>query len=142
MSERYYLNNMSNAAVTITLSAQRVIEPNSSLPLNNKDVMMFKVLRAKRAGKASMLDNLRLSKIRIEDSTNYVKAETKIEPAKVEEQKPAEPAKVEEQKPAKEEKSKNKKEDKHEDKEAAKNQSEEDKAKAELEASLIDKQLI
>ena len=71
MSDRYYLNNMTEGVITLTLSTNRAIEPMSSLPLNTKDITMFKVLKAKRAGKSSALDGLRLSKIRIEDDTNY-----------------------------------------------------------------------
>ena len=62
MSDRYYLNNMSNGTIVIELSTRRTIEPMTSLPLNNTDVKMFKILRAKRSGRASMIDDLRLSK--------------------------------------------------------------------------------
>lgn len=77
MEKRYYLNNVTDSVITITLSTKRVINGKTSLPLNNKDVAMFKELKAKRAGRVSALDGLRLSTIRIEDSSNYTKADAK-----------------------------------------------------------------
>lgn len=141
MSDRYYLNNMSNGTIVIELSTRRTIEPMTSLPLNDTDVKMFKILRAKRAGRASMIDDLRLSKFKIEEDANYIAAhagktvEAKEEKPVVEEK----PAK--EEKPAEEHKEQNKRvaRDKKEEKVEA---AEEDKAKAELEASLTDKQFV
>ena len=71
MEKRYYLNNMSDSVVTITLSTKRTIKAKSSLPLNSKDVQLFKELKAKRAGRLSAFNDLRLSTIRIEDDSNY-----------------------------------------------------------------------
>lgn len=74
MEKRYYLNNMSDSVVTITLSTKRTIKAKSSLPLNSKDVQIFKELKAKRAGRLSAFNDLRLSTIRIEDDSNYNKS--------------------------------------------------------------------
>ena len=71
MEKRYYLNNMSDSVVTITLSTKRTIKAKSSLPLNSKDVQLFKEFKAKRAGRLSAFNDLRLSTIRIEDDSNY-----------------------------------------------------------------------
>lgn len=81
MQDRYYLNNMSDAEITIPLSAKRVIKPHTSLPLNNKDVAIFKEMKSKRKDRISRFDALRLSKIPLDRDSNYAKAE----PAKVEE---------------------------------------------------------
>ena len=71
MQDRYYLNNMSDAQVTINLSTKRVIEPHTSLPLNSKDVMMFKAMKAKRKDRISRFDSLKLSKIPLSEDSNY-----------------------------------------------------------------------
>ena len=81
MQDRYYLNNMSDAEITIPLSAKRVIKPHTSLPLNNKDVAIFKEMKSKRKDRISRFDALRLSKIPLDRDSNHAKAE----PAKVEE---------------------------------------------------------
>lgn len=120
MSDRYYLNNMSSSAINLTLSTKRVIQPYTSLPLNNKDVAMFKAMKAARRGKPSMLDNVRLSKIRIEDDANYTALTGRERP--VEELKDAENKK--------EDKSKeNKKDDKKEEDKSKENKKAEDKVK-------------
>ena len=75
---RYYLNNMTDEAIQITLTTHRIIYAKSSLPLNNKDVEIFKKLKRARKGKASQLDSLRLSKIRIEEDTNYTEKDALI----------------------------------------------------------------
>lgn len=77
-NERYYLNNITDSVITIQLSTKRAILAKSSLPLNDKDVAMFKLLRAKRAGKMTVLDGLRLSKIPIENDSNYSKEDETI----------------------------------------------------------------
>lgn len=77
-NERYYLNNITDSVITIQLSTKRSILAKSSLPLNDKDVAMFKLLRAKRAGKMTVLDGLRLSKIPIEHDSNYSKKDKTI----------------------------------------------------------------
>lgn len=74
---KYYLNNFSNEAITIQLSTKRTIAAKASLPLNNKDVAMFKVLKAKRTGLNMILNDLRLSTMPIEEDSNYTKVETK-----------------------------------------------------------------
>ena len=71
MQDRYYLNNMSDAQVTINLSTKRVIEPHTSLPLNSKDVMVFKAMKAKRKDRISRFDSLKLSKIPLSEDSNY-----------------------------------------------------------------------
>ena len=69
-----YLNNYSNSQVTIQLTAKRVIEPLTSLPLNDKDVLLVKEMIEARKGKSKMFtETLRLSRIRIEDDSNYKK---------------------------------------------------------------------
>lgn len=78
INERYYLNNITDSVITIQLSTKRVILAKSSLPLNDKDVAMFKLLRAKRAGKMTVLNGLRLSKIPIENDSNYSKNDETI----------------------------------------------------------------
>lgn len=71
MQDRYYLNNMSNAEVTINLSTRRVIKPFTSLPLNNKDVMIFKEMKAKRKDRISRFDSLKLSRIPLTEDSNF-----------------------------------------------------------------------
>lgn len=67
-----YLNNFSNSQITINLSAKRVIEPYSSLHLNDKDVTIIKDMIAKRHSSKSLFEDvLRMSKIRIEDDSRY-----------------------------------------------------------------------
>lgn len=87
-----YLNNYSNSQVTIQLTAKRVIEPLTSLPLNDKDVLLVKEMIEARRGKSKMFtETLRLSRIRIEDDSNYKKMceDAKINAeAKAEELKP------------------------------------------------------
>lgn len=84
MQDRYYLNNMSDAQVTITLSTKRVIEPHTSLPLNTKDVMVFKEMKAKRKGRISRFDSLRLSKIPLSKDSNYQALDNSVEEKPVE----------------------------------------------------------
>lgn len=74
MQDRYYLNNMSDAEITIPLSAKRVIKPHTSLPLNNKDVAIFKEMKSKRKDRISRFDALRLSKIPLDRDSNHAKA--------------------------------------------------------------------
>lgn len=140
MSDRYYLNNMSNGTIVIELSTRRTIEPMTSLPLNDTDVKMFKILRAKRAGKSSIIDDLRLSKFKIEEDANYIAAHAG-KTTEVKEEKHVEAKEPVEEKPAEEHKEQNKgaARDKKEEKVEA---TEEDKAKAELEASLTNKQFV
>lgn len=84
MQDRYYLNNMSDAQVTINLSTKRVIEPHTSLPLNSKDVMMFKAMKAKRKDRISRFDSLKLSKIPLSEDSNYKALNNPVEePAEV-----------------------------------------------------------
>ena len=112
MSDRYYLNNMSNGTIVIELSTRRTIEPMTSLPLNDTDVKMFKILRAKRARRASMIDDLRLSKFKIEEDANYIAAHAgKTVEAKEEKPKKKELHKKEEKTIVKEEKIEEKVED-------------------------------
>ena len=143
MSDRYYLNNMSNSVINLTLSTRRTIQPFTSLPLNTKVVVMFKAMKAARKGKPSMLDNVRLSKIRIEDDANYEVLTGKKKPEVAEEAKDgvkqAEDNKEEqvnkkEEKP--EDKKENKKDTKSEDEKEDKKDTEEDLAKKALEKGL------
>lgn len=148
MSDRYYLNNMSNSVINLTLSTRRTIQPFTSLPLNTKDIVIFKAMKAARKGKSSMLDNVRLSKIRIEDDANYEVLTGKKKPEVIEEVKedvkPAEDIQKDEQADKKEEKPEDKKEDKKdaksedkkEDKQEGKKATEEDLAKKALEQGL------
>ena len=144
MSDRYYLNNMSNSVINLTLSTRRTIQPFTSLPLNTKDVVMFKAMKAARKGKPSMLDNVRLSKIRIEDDANYEVLTGKKKPEVVEDAKPDENKKEDKSEDKKEDKSEDKKEDKKdsksgdkkEDKNEDKKETEEDLAKKALEKGL------
>lgn len=106
MQDRYYLNNMSDAQVTINLSTKRVIEPHTSLPLNSKDVMMFKAMKAKRKDRISRFDSLKLSKIPLSEDSNYKALNNPVEEkpveVKVKEQKveqPQEPVVPEKQGP-------------------------------------------
>ena len=69
----YYLNNFSDSPITIELTAKRTIPAKASFPMNNKDVQLFKEMKAKRSGRRSMLDDLCLSTIRIEEDTRYAK---------------------------------------------------------------------
>lgn len=73
MEKRYYLNNTSDEVMSIKLTADRTIPAKTSLPLNNKDVEIFKKLRDARKGKHSKLDCLKLSTIKIEEDVNYTK---------------------------------------------------------------------
>lgn len=73
MEKRYYLNNTSDEVMSIKLTADRTIPAKTSLPLNNKDVEIFKKLRDARKGKHSKLDCLKLSTIKIEEDSNYTK---------------------------------------------------------------------
>ena len=67
-----YLNNYSNSTVTIQLVAKRELKPYSSVKLNDKDVAIIKSMIANRAGKSKLFEDvLRMSKFRIEDSSNY-----------------------------------------------------------------------
>ena len=132
MSDRYYLNNMSNSVINLTLSTRRTIQPFTSLPLNTKDVAMFKAMKAARKGKPSMLDNVRLSKIKIEDDANYEVLTGKKKPEVVEDAKLDENKKEDKSEDNKEDKSEDKKEDKSEDKK----ETEEDLAKKALEKGL------
>ena len=95
MQDRYYLNNMSDAQVTINLSTKRVIEPHTSLPLNSKDVMMFKAMKAKRKDRISRFDSLKLSKIPLSEDSNYKALNNPVEEkpieGEVEEQKVGQP---------------------------------------------------
>lgn len=75
MEKRYYLNNTSDEVMSIKLTADRTIPAKTSLPLNNKDVEIFKKLRDARKGKHSKLDCLKLSTIKIEEDANYTKAD-------------------------------------------------------------------
>ena len=84
MQDRYYLNNMSDAQVTITLSTKRVIEPHTSLSLNTKDVMVFKEMKAKRKGRISRFDSLRLSKIPLSKDSNYQALDNSVEEKPIE----------------------------------------------------------
>lgn len=86
MQDRYYLNNMSDAQVTINLSAKRVIEPHTSLPLNSKDVMMFKAMKAKRKDRTSRFDSLKLSKIPLSEDSNYKALNNPVEEKPVEDE--------------------------------------------------------
>ena len=122
MSDRYYLNNMSNSVINLTLSTRRTIQPFTSLPLNTKDVVMFKAMKAARKGKPSMLDNVRLSKIRIEDDANYEVLTGKKKPEVAEEAKDG----VKQAEDNKEEQV-NKKEEKPEDKKENKKKEEQKK---------------
>lgn len=86
MQDRYYLNNMSDAQVTINLSTKRVIEPHTSLPLNSKDVMMFKAMKAKRKDRTSRFDSLKLSKIPLSEDSNYKALNNPVEEKPVEDE--------------------------------------------------------
>lgn len=86
MQDRYYLNNMSDAQVTINLSAKRAIEPHTSLPLNSKDVMMFKAMKAKRKDRTSRFDSLKLSKIPLSEDSNYKALNNPVEEKPVEDE--------------------------------------------------------
>lgn len=106
MQDRYYLNNMSDAQVTINLSAKRVIEPHTSLPLNSKDVMMFKAMKAKRKDRTSRFDSLKLSKIPLSEDSNYKALNNPVEEKPVEDEvkeqkvdQPQEPVVQEQRKP-------------------------------------------
>lgn len=83
--KRYYLNNISDKEIKITLTTQRSIKPKSSLPLNNKDVVIYKKLKSARLGKKSMIHLLKLSTIPIEKDTNYINANNVKEDKKVDE---------------------------------------------------------
>lgn len=77
---KYYLNNLSNETLTISLTATRVIEPYTSLPLNDKDVEIYEKLKLARKGMASTLDSLHLSTIPVEEDSRYGKnAEKPVE---------------------------------------------------------------
>ena len=106
MQDRYYLNNMSDAQVTINLSTKRVIEPHTSLPLNSKDVMMFKAMKAKRKDRTSRFDSLKLSKIPLSEDSNYKALNNPVEEKPVEDEvkeqkvdQPQEPVVQEQRKP-------------------------------------------
>lgn len=71
MDKKYYLNNISEESIQISLTKLRTVKPKSSLSLNVKDVAIVKKLKAARKGKASTLDNLVLSTIKIEDDCRY-----------------------------------------------------------------------
>jgi len=71
---RYYLNNMTDKECIINLSTNRIIKPLSSLPLNDKDVEIFKALKLARRGHKSQLDNLVFSTIPIEKDSRYIQA--------------------------------------------------------------------
>lgn len=69
--KRYYLNNISEQPIQIVLTAKRTINAFSSLPLNKKDIELFKKQVAKRKGNLGVLVNLKLSTIKIEDDARY-----------------------------------------------------------------------
>lgn len=71
---KYYLNNMTDKECIINLSTNRTIKPLSSLPLNDKDVEIFKALKLARRGHKSQLDNLVFSTIPIEQDSRYIQA--------------------------------------------------------------------
>ena len=86
---RYYLNNTTDAVISIKLTANRTIPAKTSLPLNNKDVEIFKKLVAARKGKLGALEGIKLSTIRIEDDSRYTKRDAEIakaDAAKVEDE--------------------------------------------------------
>ena len=140
MQDRYYLNNMSDAEITIPLSAKRVIKPHTSLPLNNKDVAIFKEMKSKRKDRISRFDALRLSKIPLDRDSNHAKAkpaeakEEKVETKAVEtEVKTVEVKKEEtakEEKAVKTEAKEDKKEETAKEEKAAKTEANEDKKEA------------
>ena len=82
--KKYYLNNVTEKAIIISLTAKRTIKPKTSFPLNNKDVVIYKELKRKRAGKPSLLDGLVLSTIKLENDANFInaKAAKNAKPAK------------------------------------------------------------
>ena len=105
---RYYLNNFSDGPITIKLTTDRTIEAKTSLPLNEKDVAMVKALKAKLKGKHSILDNLRLSTIRIEDDTRFAKPVEMTEEQKIAAEEAAKKAAEEAAKAEEDKKGKNK----------------------------------
>lgn len=82
--KKYYLNNVTEKEITITLTAKRKVKPMTSLSLNDKDVKIYKELKYKRAGKPSLLDGLVLSTIKLENDANFInaKAAKTTKPAK------------------------------------------------------------
>lgn len=82
--KKYYLNNVTEKAITISLTAKRTVKPLTSLSLNDKDVKLYKDLKRKRAGKPSLLDGLVLSTIKLENDANFInaKATKTTKPAK------------------------------------------------------------
>ena len=139
MQDRYYLNNMSDAEITIPLSAKRVIKPHTSLPLNNKDVAIFKEMKSKRKDRISRFDALRLSKIPLDRDSNHAKAkpaeakEEKVETKAVETE--VKTVEVKKEETAKEEKAV-KADVKEDKKEASTKDKEEEAARKALEAKV------
>ena len=82
--KKYYLNNVTEKEITITLTAKRKIKSMTSLSLNDKDVKIYKELKHKRVGKPSLLDGLVLSTIKLENDANFInaKAAKTTKPAK------------------------------------------------------------
>lgn len=72
--KRYYLYNVTDNEIVITLSTKRAIKPHTALALNTKDLSLYKTMKAKRAGRKTILDGLRLSTIKPENDANYMKA--------------------------------------------------------------------
>lgn len=94
--KKYYLNNVTEKAITISLTTKRTVKPRTSLSLNDKDVKIYKDLKHKRAGKPSLLDGLVLSTIKLEKDANFInaKAEKPAKPATNNKNKKADEAKA------------------------------------------------
>ena len=148
MSDKYYLNNKSDTEVTIKLTTTRIIKPHSSLPLNFKDVLLFKTMKSERINKPNSIFNLLvLSKIPIEKDSNMIKAtetnniESEVTEKKLNDSEKDETSKEEKSdnsekdETSKEEKSDNSEEDETSNEEKSDN-SEEDEARKSLEAGL------
>jgi hypothetical protein len=81
--ERYYLNNMSDNDIQITLSTQRNVPAKASLPLNTKDIEIVKKLKKDRQGKPCILDNLKLSTINLNEDARFIKNVEKVSPVQL-----------------------------------------------------------
>jgi hypothetical protein len=73
---RHYLNNMSDSPITVGLTTQRVIQPKTSMPLNSRDIEIFKILKEDRKGEPSLLDNLHLSTIDLKEDSRFKEVPT------------------------------------------------------------------
>ena len=75
--KKYYLNNVTDKEISISLSTKRKVKPFSSLSLNTKDLEIYRSLKRQRAGKPSLLDGLILSTIKLEHDANFINLKAK-----------------------------------------------------------------